>query len=379
MGSKVEYVESSHMYATNYIRNSKAIAVLWGIFTICYAIIGVVAFITPEWLGDLEHENPGRFGLWMRCSFAGTGELVEECVGRLDELSSISSVPFRASTILVAIAVLFALLSICAMLLFFFCQTPTVFLVCGWLQVVSAICMGVGVGVYPLGWDSPAVRAICGAAAARYNPGGCAIRWAIPLAGIAALDAATLAALAFILATRHVKLQAEPSFNNGSLYKGEQSYYPDTSRVHATYSSPSPYVHYERYVDLARQRQRAERLKPPPPQSPQRIDYYQPCLDPDQPSIIYSPLNEGWYGEVNPGYVNEAQSVAGSRKSLSMRPVLLVSGPPPPPPEQDRYSELSRGKSHSHHSLFAAGPHPSAMHHHHHTNTLNHSQHNYQL
>jgi hypothetical protein len=61
------------MYATNYIRNSKAIGVLWGIFTICYAIIGVVAFITPEWLGDLEHENPGRFGLWMRCSFGGTG------------------------------------------------------------------------------------------------------------------------------------------------------------------------------------------------------------------------------------------------------------------------------------------------------------------
>lgn len=74
MGSKIEYVESSHMYATNYIRNSKAIGVLWGIFTICYAIIGVVAFVTPEWLGDLEHENPGRFGLWMRCSFGGNGE-----------------------------------------------------------------------------------------------------------------------------------------------------------------------------------------------------------------------------------------------------------------------------------------------------------------
>lgn len=69
MGSKIEYVESSHMYATNYIRNSKAIGVLWGIFTICYAIIGVVAFVTPEWLGDLEHENPGRFGLWTRCSY----------------------------------------------------------------------------------------------------------------------------------------------------------------------------------------------------------------------------------------------------------------------------------------------------------------------
>lgn len=74
MGSKIEYVESSHMYATNYIRNSKAIGVLWGIFTICYAIIGVVAFVTPEWLGDLEHENPGRFGLWTRCSYGGNGK-----------------------------------------------------------------------------------------------------------------------------------------------------------------------------------------------------------------------------------------------------------------------------------------------------------------
>lgn len=73
MGSKIEYVESSHMYATNYIRNSKAIGVLWGIFTICYAIIGVVAFVTPEWLGDLQHENPGRFGLWTRCSYGGNG------------------------------------------------------------------------------------------------------------------------------------------------------------------------------------------------------------------------------------------------------------------------------------------------------------------
>ncbi|XP_035730705.1 LHFPL tetraspan subfamily member 4 protein-like isoform X2 [Vespa mandarinia] len=229
MGSKIEYVESSHMYATNYIRNSKAIGVLWGIFTICYAIIGVVAFVTPEWLGDLEHENPGRFGLWTRCSYG------------------------------------------------------------------NAICMAIGVCVYPLGWDSPAIRAVCGASASRYNPGACAVRWAIPLAAIAALDATTLAALAFILASRHVRLQPEP-FNNGSLYKGE----------------------------------------------------------------------------VNPGYVNEAQSVAGSRKSLSLRPVLLVA-----PPEQDRYSELSRAKSHSHHSLYT--PAPSHPVHTVSTNTLNHSQHNFQL
>ncbi|KAF6217051.1 hypothetical protein GE061_001404 [Apolygus lucorum] len=65
MGSKVEYVDSTHMYATNYVRNSKAIGVLWGIFTICYLIIIVVAFVTPEWMGDTsESEYPARFGLW---------------------------------------------------------------------------------------------------------------------------------------------------------------------------------------------------------------------------------------------------------------------------------------------------------------------------
>lgn len=47
MGTKIEYVDSNHLHATNYIRNSKAIAVLWAIFTICYAIISAVAFLTP--------------------------------------------------------------------------------------------------------------------------------------------------------------------------------------------------------------------------------------------------------------------------------------------------------------------------------------------
>jgi hypothetical protein len=72
--------------------------------------------------------------------FLGTGELAEECVGRLDDLSSIANVPFRVSTILVAIAVIIALVSICAMLLFLFCQSTTVFYICGWMQVISGEC-----------------------------------------------------------------------------------------------------------------------------------------------------------------------------------------------------------------------------------------------
>lgn len=54
MGTKIEYVDTTHLYASKYIRNSKAIGVLWAIFTICYAIIGIVAFVTP---GELRLPN----------------------------------------------------------------------------------------------------------------------------------------------------------------------------------------------------------------------------------------------------------------------------------------------------------------------------------
>ncbi|KAG8222787.1 hypothetical protein J437_LFUL006779, partial [Ladona fulva] len=163
MGSKVEYVEAHQMYATNYVRNSKAIGVLWGIFSICYAIISVVALVTPEWIGDtgytyggslqLQNQQPGRFGLWTYCSFSsgkslGGGGLVEEeeCRGVISDVVS-SSAPsadipplpaaFRAATILVAISVLLALITLVAFLLFFFLSPPSVFKACAWMQLLS--------------------------------------------------------------------------------------------------------------------------------------------------------------------------------------------------------------------------------------------------
>ncbi|RZF42900.1 hypothetical protein LSTR_LSTR014906 [Laodelphax striatellus] len=42
-------------------------------------------------------------------------------------------------------------------------------------------------------------------------------------------------------------------------------------------------------------------------------------------------------GEVNGGFLGDTQSMAGSRKSLNLHPVLLM----PQPGEVDRYSEFS--------------------------------------
>ncbi|XP_067001640.1 LHFPL tetraspan subfamily member 3 protein [Anabrus simplex] len=279
MGSKVEYVESSHMYATNYVRNSKAIGVLWGIFTICYAIIGVVAFVTPEWIADTDYR--GRFGLWSRCYYRAGSEVNGDCQGSLDDLQSIPSDAFRAATVFVGLSVILSLLTICSMLLFFFFQSTTVFYICGWIQVLSAICLTVGVVTYPAGWDAPEVRLTCGANANRYVLGECELRWAYLLSVIGCLDAVILAALAFILATRHVRLQAEPGYTaNGSLYKGE----------------------------------------------------------------------------VNGGFVGDAQSVAGSRKSLNLHPVLLMPQPHHhhQPGEADRFSEFSNRTGRSKSSAYRA-------------------------
>lgn len=139
MGSKVEYVDSSQLYATNYVRNAKAVGVLWGIFTVCYAIIVGVAFITPEWIGDTTtSENPARFGLWNSCYFGnGVSSVAEECHGRLDDLSSIPSGLTRIAAIFGGISVMTAIIVVLLLLLFFFCQSTTVYLMCGWLHLIS--------------------------------------------------------------------------------------------------------------------------------------------------------------------------------------------------------------------------------------------------
>ncbi|BES90166.1 Lipoma HMGIC fusion partner-like protein [Nesidiocoris tenuis] len=274
MGSKVEYVDSTHMYATNYVRNSKAIGVLWGIFSICYLIIIVVAFVTPEWMGDTsESEYPARFGLWKVCSYGTTLGHPEDCTGSLDDPSSIPSLPFQVATALSAAAIVLAAITILAMLLFLLVTSTTVFKACAWLQIISGLCLIGSVCVYPLGWDSHVVTRTCGQAASRFILGDCSIRWSYLLAVIGCLDAFILATLAFILATRHVKLQPEPTYTtNGSLYKGE----------------------------------------------------------------------------VNGGFMGDGHSMAGSRKSLNLHPVLLM----PQPGDMDRYSEFSNRTGRSKASIY---------------------------
>lgn len=87
---------------------------------------------------------------------------------------------------------------------------------------------------FPFGWNSDEFRKICGPESNRFELGLCGIRWAYPLAMIACIDGIILATLAFILATRHVRLKPEPVYHQGSVYKGEinNAYLTDAVSVH---------------------------------------------------------------------------------------------------------------------------------------------------
>lgn len=56
----IEYADQTHVHTTNYMRNSKAIGVLWGVFTICFAIINIVVFVQPQWIGDTQDSKEGK-------------------------------------------------------------------------------------------------------------------------------------------------------------------------------------------------------------------------------------------------------------------------------------------------------------------------------
>lgn len=160
-----------------------------------------------------------------------------------------------------------------------------------------AISMIVACLAFPFGFNSDEFRKICGPQSNRFEIGDlCSVRWAYALAIIgkfanmqeiifnyffliACIDGCILATLAFILATRQIRLQPDPS--------------------------------YQRTI-----------------------------------------------GAVNNAYITDVHSIAGSRKSLNLKPVLLVT-PPHMSTADDTISQFSSRNSTNHRFH-------NPMHHHHH-------------
>lgn len=164
------------------------------------------------------------------------------CAGRLDDFGSIPSTAFRAATVFMALSVVLVMLCLITMILFIFLHSSTVFNICAWLQTAcgtnsfiiafvyliivhfvraTGSCMLISVLVFPVGWDSNAVREVCGNDARSYGLGECGIRWAFILAMIGTIDCGVLAILAFILGSRYVKRLPPRYVPTGSLYRND--------------------------------------------------------------------------------------------------------------------------------------------------------------
>ncbi|XP_030788813.1 LHFPL tetraspan subfamily member 3 protein [Rhinopithecus roxellana] len=201
--------EAAKLYHTNYVRNSRAIGVLWAIFTICFAIVNVVCFIQPYWIGDgVDTPQAGYFGLFHYCIGNGFSRELT-CRGSFTDFSTLPSGAFKAASFFIGLSMMLIIACIVCFTLFFFCNTATVYKICAWLQLTSAACLVLGCMIFPDGWDSDEVKRMCGEKTDKYTLGACSVRWAYILAIIGILDALILSFLAFVLGNRQDSLMAE--------------------------------------------------------------------------------------------------------------------------------------------------------------------------
>ncbi|CAH1783056.1 unnamed protein product [Owenia fusiformis] len=238
-----QYTETVKVFHTNYVRNYRAVGVMWGIFTICFALINIVVFIYPQWIGDTrESVGAGYFGLYEHCRIVTGGGLL--CYGNFGDFTHILSAAFKGATFFIGFSALLSLVTIVAMLLFFFMSTKIVFFICGVLQLGSTICMFLGCVIYPSGWTNEHVMAVCGNAGA-YEIGKCGVRWSYILAILGIFDAMMLCILAIVLATRQAKLKptgyTSKAYENGYIEKNGHVIQPVMMPHdgYSDYSSPS--------------------------------------------------------------------------------------------------------------------------------------------
>ena len=122
---------------TNYVRNYRAVVVMWAIFTMCFVVIDIIVFAQPQWIGDTDDSlGVGYFGLYQFCElFSSNDDIV--CTGAIDEFGDIISTPFKAATVLVGCSCLLAMVCVVCLLLFCVMKQYAVLIICGCLQLLA--------------------------------------------------------------------------------------------------------------------------------------------------------------------------------------------------------------------------------------------------
>jgi len=218
--------DTAKAYHFRYMREYRAVAVLWGLLSIIWCILNLVVFVQPQWIGDTpESPGYGHLGVFQHC-YPDSARERYTCSGTFTDFDTILNDPFRACTFFVGVSALLMLIVVAALLLFFCFKKTAVFIFSGILQLFSAVFMFLACVIYPSGWNQEEVQKICGSKANEYRMGECSIRWAYILAILGIFDAAVLAILAFFLAAKRAKIEIYSA--HGTVTKSELNGYSET-------------------------------------------------------------------------------------------------------------------------------------------------------
>ncbi|CAL8260280.1 unnamed protein product [Gadus morhua 'NCC'] len=120
------------LYHTEFVRSARAVGVLWGVCTVCLAVLQVVVLVQPAWVVTTETSSSasGTLGLFQVCvegDWPGP-----DCQGSPSALAPLPAF-----------------------------QTPAV-LSCGWLQLTAGVCLSLACLLFLDSWDCAEMRALCG-------------------------------------------------------------------------------------------------------------------------------------------------------------------------------------------------------------------------
>ncbi|BFZ09017.1 hypothetical protein BsWGS_12056 [Bradybaena similaris] len=215
------------IYYFRYMREYRAVAVLWGLLTIVWCILNIVCFIQPQWIGDTEESiGYGHAGVYAHCFPEPPRFQRYVCNGTFGDFDEILNDPFRASTFFCGVAALLMLICVAALLLFFCFKKTAVFVFGGILELITAVFLFLACVIYPAGWDHAEIVKICGPDVGQYTLGDCGVRWAYILAILGIFDTALLAILAFFLASKRARIEIYSS--DGTMSKSELNGFSET-------------------------------------------------------------------------------------------------------------------------------------------------------
>ena len=133
--------DTAKAYHFRYMREYRAVAVLWALLSIIWCILNLVAFVQPQWIGDTpDSPGYGHLGVFQHCYPDTINENNQGrylCSGDFTDFDTILNDPFRACTFFVGVSALLMLIVVASLLLFFCFKKNAVFIFCGILQLFS--------------------------------------------------------------------------------------------------------------------------------------------------------------------------------------------------------------------------------------------------